>query len=1138
MLLEKITRLLPFNNTPCVYNSFTSLFSNSERLSEEFKAEILENYGSQVMFGIDLLPEAMTCPDTSQYLKSPHTKNVVLTFIMEMKYFYEDFCEHVMWTFIYVSNIVSKLNPEARNWLRIDIPIGYGDVTSKNHVENQILLAEYTIRAANALPGRVIAIINFFNLKFQPAYVNIMKRKECSFMNDDRFSELLIENLLRDGDNGEDDEETGMLGVALDQYETILNMFEDIFDKFNYEIEAGPYLHPTKLSRNFKSADLRTKLQVMSRKFKNIHISYDSLEKLIKLEDNGTIYKPPIFSNPVDVIVDYESVLANADELIQTFSNLVTINQQSHDSPKITAFVLNGLEFNNRSSWILIRNVIEGVRYESNYKIKFGLSISLGNIFVTDPDFSQEDMMKLVLANFKFCIFLLHPCDILIWKFNISLRSLQFDRKHIAKKYKEVESTLKFIMILKSSVMELAHPDLQVIIHFEWHRQPLTGKDLIIYCDSDLERDLNVINGMVMWALINKFPVISMTAFQDRLRLGWWRNLLWAQTTYEPDSLLYIDRNEVPCIMEDKRPITSEIKFNLESTGITMFFGLKNDSETQVHQNSFRTMLRFVAKKFQIIDIILSSNVSVHDLLNEINSTLSTARALPEVEESEKRPGLKLYFTIPFSSLEKEAENSISVNLLTNKLYSIIKQSPKSKVSFKGFTLTNVSIPSSATTEKLMSSIRAEGVSVGYFLKDCMLIKEKTLPEYEQHLVTLSNYAICDKECNYTIESTFLDYYFRVLLTIKRRFTHYFPKTELMFRIKLSTPRTFNDGDKEFDQKYLRFWHEFNKFANAHKIQYFLYPAFDKQNGEARGWWKVDDYFDLSNKSVYYERESEFLGRETWRPEDKSVVIPNTSVFMILSVTLFTLLTISIVVFTVVLVLVKRRQNLLRLEEADEFFNGSGSTSSSGSQTSLDILSPYMLAGVNAFLKEKYDKRFEIPKKEIEFGSPRKILGEGNFGAVHEAVCKGNLVAVKVPHPRSDKETFKSMLAEVKIMSCMGAHVNVLNLLGAYTGEIRTGKLYIITELCKNGSLQNYLRGLNDKLRAAAPNSIPENSDDVPIDSYQDELPNYSIINIIYELWQFSQEIASGMNYIGRKKVGSRIIPMNFEFQFSSPKPL
>ncbi|CAL8118248.1 unnamed protein product [Orchesella dallaii] len=1100
MLLEKIARLPPFEDTPCVYNgSSSSLSSNSERLTEEFKVEILRKYGSQVVFGIDLLPQAMNCPQTPDYLQSPHTKNVVLTFIMQMTYFYQRFLEQVMQQFNYVSYLVSKFNPDAQILLRIAIPIWVGDVTLENHLENQILLAEYAIKTANALTGPVGVIIDFFNLKFEPAYVNIMKRKECSFMNDDKFSELLIEKLLRDSDN---DEEGGMLGVAFDHYEVDNDILMSI----------GPIFNPMKLTSDFKSAELRTKLPVMSRKFKNILMSYGTLKKLVELkEENGTIYQPPIFSNTVDIILLYEDSLANEDAFIKTLSNLVTINEQYQEGAKITAFVLNDVELINGSRWDVIRNLTEGVRNENNSKIEFGLSIPLGNIL----DSSKEDIINVAGTNFHLCNAVFQPCDILIWKFTINPFSFQFDRNSLDRKYKEVESTLRFVMMLRSYVMELAHPEFQVIIHFEWHRIPGTKKELIIYCDSDLERNLNVINGMVMWALINKIPVISMTAFQDMMRFGWWRNLLWAQTTYEPDSLLYIDRNEVPCITEDKRPITSEIKFNLDSTGISMYFNLKNDSKTQIDQKSFKTMLRFVAKKFQIIDLIFNPNVPASDLLDDINSTLSTARALPEVEESEKHPGLKLYFTIPFSSFEKEAENSTSVNWQTNKLYSIIKQSPKSKVSFEGFTITNVSSPSIATAEKLMSNVRAEGVPVGYFLKDCMLIKEKTLPEYEQHLVTLSNYAICDKESNYTIESTFLDYYFRVLLTIKRRFTHYFPKTELIFRIKMSTPRTLNDGDKEFDEKYLRFWHDFNKFANAQKIRYFLSPAFDKQYGEARGWWKVDDYSDLSNKSVYYERESEFLGRETWRPEDKSVVIPNTSVFMILSVTLFTLLTISFLAFTVVLVLVKRRQNLLRLEEADEFFNGSSSTSSSGSQTSLDILSPYMLAGVNVFLKEKYDMRFEIPKKEIEFGSPRKILGEGNFGAVYEAVCRGNLVAVKVPHPRSDKETFKSMLAEVKIMSCMGAHVNVLNLLGAHTGEIRTGKLYIITELCKNGSLQNYLRGLKDKLRAAARNSIPENSGDVPVDSSQDESSNYSINNIIYELWQFSQEIASGMDYIG-----------------------
>jgi len=68
------------------------------------------------------------------------------------------------------------------------------------------------------------------------------------------------------------------------------------------------------------------------------------------------------------------------------------------------------------------------------------------------------------------------------------------------------------------------------------------------------------------------------------------------------------------------------------------------------------------------------------------------------------------------------------------------------------------------------------------------------------------------------------------------------------------------------------------------------------------------------------------------------------------------------------------------------------------------------------------------------------ILGAGNFGTVYKGVAKGKPAAIKQPNKDCPKGTFKSVLTEVKVLSYIGLHPNVVGFFGAYTKEINKGK--------------------------------------------------------------------------------------------------
>jgi len=70
-------------------------------------------------------------------------------------------------------------------------------------------------------------------------------------------------------------------------------------------------------------------------------------------------------------------------------------------------------------------------------------------------------------------------------------------------------------------------------------------------------------------------------------------------------------------------------------------------------------------------------------------------------------------------------------------------------------------------------------------------------------------------------------------------------------------------------------------------------------------------------------------------------------------------------------------------------------------------------------------------------------LGSGAFGVVFKADAIGIIdkdttttVAVKMIKPNTDPSYIKALASELKIMIHLGRHLNVVNLLGAYTGNI------------------------------------------------------------------------------------------------------
>ncbi|XP_029626026.1 macrophage colony-stimulating factor 1 receptor 1 isoform X2 [Salmo trutta] len=207
-----------------------------------------------------------------------------------------------------------------------------------------------------------------------------------------------------------------------------------------------------------------------------------------------------------------------------------------------------------------------------------------------------------------------------------------------------------------------------------------------------------------------------------------------------------------------------------------------------------------------------------------------------------------------------------------------------------------------------------------------------------------------------------------------------------------------------------------------------------------------------------------------------------------------------------------------------------------------------------------YNKKWEFPRDKLRLG---QILGAGAFGKVVEATAYGlgtddnmtTRVAVKMLKPSAHSEEREALMSELKILSHLGCHDNIVNLLGACT---QGGPMLMITEYCSHGDLLNFLRGkaklfLDSILSGPGVPEVPGDSDhykntcsqesrvrsDSGIscsssDNYQDmhpaQRPKYCPMGSLCEdpetdtwsldiedLLRFSYQVAQGMDFLASK---------------------
>ncbi|XP_030627008.1 platelet-derived growth factor receptor alpha [Chanos chanos] len=143
-----------------------------------------------------------------------------------------------------------------------------------------------------------------------------------------------------------------------------------------------------------------------------------------------------------------------------------------------------------------------------------------------------------------------------------------------------------------------------------------------------------------------------------------------------------------------------------------------------------------------------------------------------------------------------------------------------------------------------------------------------------------------------------------------------------------------------------------------------------------------------------------------------------------------------------------------------------------------------------------YDSRWEFPRDGLVLG---RVLGSGAFGKVVEGTAYGlsrsqpvMKVAVKMLKPTARSSEKQALMSELKIMTHLGPHLNIVNLLGACT---KSGPIYIITEYCFYGDLVNYLHKNRDSFLSRHPEKAKKDLDIFGINPADESSRSYVILS-------------------------------------------
>lgn len=150
--------------------------------------------------------------------------------------------------------------------------------------------------------------------------------------------------------------------------------------------------------------------------------------------------------------------------------------------------------------------------------------------------------------------------------------------------------------------------------------------------------------------------------------------------------------------------------------------------------------------------------------------------------------------------------------------------------------------------------------------------------------------------------------------------------------------------------------------------------------------------------------------------------------------------------------------------------------------------------------KLSYNKTREVRRSIFEIGSE---IGKGNFGEVYKGTILGLNITVAIKSilaNQSNEQGVEGVLDEIKIMSHVDPHLNLVSMIGACTSDLQNrGEIWLLLEFCRFGSLLEFLK--DHKFLLLSDKTQP------------DQLVNSRC------LLKWSYDIANGMKYLAQNHI-------------------
>ncbi|KAL3265638.1 hypothetical protein HHI36_009843 [Cryptolaemus montrouzieri] len=224
-----------------------------------------------------------------------------------------------------------------------------------------------------------------------------------------------------------------------------------------------------------------------------------------------------------------------------------------------------------------------------------------------------------------------------------------------------------------------------------------------------------------------------------------------------------------------------------------------------------------------------------------------------------------------------------------------------------------------------------------------------------------------------------------------------------------------------------------------------------------------DGYFNFSSTKLEDEGTYKCEGRNRLGVASKEMALsfknkPGNNWSAIIIVILTLLIAVAVVIIVVKDSRKKKLEKVLREAGLAYFEKGQ-----------LENLNPELGIDDQAELLP-YDKKWEFPIQNLKLG---KQLGAGAFGVVLKGQAKGIIpseaittVAVKMVKRNADHNLIKALASELKIMSHLGNHLNVVNLLGACTKNVAKSEYKSeLVEMVDYSLLKSLSRAENEILK-------------------------------------------------------------------------